>query len=98
MMKGRETFYGDHTVVVKFNMFDKMVILWKQGLHQRTENCRVYEFVKFVFAVLIAFLYSASVCGLGGLCSVTVVSGVLVKVARGRRGSGCWRPIAHRKK
>ena len=25
-------------------MFYKRVILWKQELHQRTENCRVYKF------------------------------------------------------
>ena len=25
----------------KFNMFYKRVILWKQGLYQSTENCRV---------------------------------------------------------
>ena len=30
--------------VVKLNMFYKRVILWQQGLHQRTENCRVYKF------------------------------------------------------
>ena len=26
------------------NMFYKRVILWNQGLRQRTENCRVYKF------------------------------------------------------
>ena len=30
--------------VVNFNMFYKRVILWKQGLHQRTDNCRVFKF------------------------------------------------------
>ena len=25
-------------------MFYKRVILWKQGLHQRTKNCRAYRF------------------------------------------------------
>ena len=30
--------------VMKFNMFYEKVILRKQELHQRTENCRVYKF------------------------------------------------------
>ena len=29
---------------VQWNMFYKRVILWKQGLHQRTENRRMYKF------------------------------------------------------
>ena len=28
------------------SMFYKRVILWKQGIHQRTINCRVYKFGK----------------------------------------------------
>ena len=30
--------------VVKFNMFYKRVIFWNQGLHQRTDNYRMYKF------------------------------------------------------
>ena len=30
--------------VVKFSMFYKSFIRWKQRLQQRTENCRVYKF------------------------------------------------------
>ena len=49
IMKGRETFYGDHTVpispaVAKFNMFYNRFILWKQGLPQRTEKRSVHKF------------------------------------------------------
>ena len=29
---------------VQWNMFFKRVVLWKQGLYQRSENCRVYKF------------------------------------------------------
>ena len=50
MMKGRETFYGDHTVPItscsEVQYVLKRVISWKQGLYQRTENCRVYECIK----------------------------------------------------
>ena len=43
MLKGRETFFtvttqSQSTAVVKYNMLYKRVILWKQGLHQRTEK------------------------------------------------------------
>ena len=38
--------------VVKFNMFYKPVIFWKQGLHQRIENCQIYKFYKYKLADL----------------------------------------------
>ena len=42
--EGKADFFSDHTLaVVKFNKFDKRAIIWKQELHQRTENYRVYE-------------------------------------------------------
>ena len=33
-----------NSTVFVFSMCYKRVILWKQGLHQRTENCLVYNF------------------------------------------------------
>ena len=35
-------------------MFNKKVIVWKQGFDQRTENCRVYK-VQVFWARLISF-------------------------------------------
>ena len=46
LMKGWENFSvttQSQSQLVNFNLFYKRVILWKQGLHQRTEkNCRVH--------------------------------------------------------
>ena len=37
-------FLLDKDTKFSINEFYKRVILWKQGLHERTETCRVYKF------------------------------------------------------
>ena len=44
-----QSYQNDERLIMKgcvqWNMLEfKRVILWKQGLHQRSENCRVYKY------------------------------------------------------
>ena len=56
MMKGRETFYGDHTVpspaVVKFIMFYKRVILWKSLMIQY----EMYDIVRQPYGICLGLV------------------------------------------
>ena len=53
--------------VVKFNVFYKMAVPLKQGLHQRTVNCRVYKYsgpdllisANYVSSVTLKYLQSS---------------------------------------